>query len=298
MLLRLRQPLLIFAAGFIALFLPRLGYAVWSGANKPVVLQRGNAFSGAGWEFGKGIKNYASYKRKRAVSVQAPAIGAGAGQKYEKVANIGLRSTEFEKEEARIRRLIGENDALIQFEQRHGLKGFRTLQLAIGVDPAAFDAFVKKVQTFGELTRLTINKSDKTNEYRDLQAKRRALEKTREALTALKQRDGEIRAMIELEQQILSLEQQIQGLGVSLGDFDAENEFVTVKLRLAESRVTKRAVKSFVTHAFDALAWTVFYYTLFWIGLAAFLVAVFLGLHLLRWAVKLFKAADAKLAKE
>jgi len=168
MLLRMRQPLLVFVARFIALFLLRLGYGVWSEINKPVVLHRGNAFDGASWKFGKGIKNYTSYKRKRAVSVQAPAIGAGADQKYEKVANIGLRSTEFEKEEARIRRLIGENDALIQYEQSQGLDAYRTLQVAIGVAPNLFDAFVEKVQVLGELTWLTINKSDKTSEHRDL----------------------------------------------------------------------------------------------------------------------------------
>ncbi|MFA9473909.1 MAG: DUF4349 domain-containing protein [Filomicrobium sp.] len=98
-----------------------------------------------------------------------------------------------------MRRLIGENDALTQHEQRQGLNGYRTLQLAIGVATNLFDAFVEKVQAFGELTRLTINKSEKTNECRDLQAKRRALEKTRTALIDLKQRDGEIRAMIGLE---------------------------------------------------------------------------------------------------
>ena len=297
MLHRLRQPIIVFIAGFLTLFVLRLGYGLWSETRGPDAVRQGSTFDGMSWEFGKGIKNYASYKRKRSVSVQSPGAGAGAGQKYEKIANIGLRSVEFEEDEARIRRLIGENDALIQFEQRQGLKGYRTLQLAIGVDPIAFDAFVDKVQTFGELTRLTINKSDKTNEYHDLQTKRRALEKTREALTLLKQRDGEIRAMIELEQQILSLEQQIQGLGVSLGDFDSENEFVTVKLRLAESTVVERVSRSLISHAFDALAWTVLYFSLFWIGLAAFLVVVFLGLHLLRWAVKLFRAADARFAQ-
>ena len=58
----------------------------------------------------------------------------------------------------------------------------RSAYPTIGVDPAAFEAFVKKIQTFGELTLLTINKYHKTNEYRDLQAKRQALEMTREAL--------------------------------------------------------------------------------------------------------------------
>ena len=95
-----------------------------------------------------------------------------------------------------------------------------------------------------------------------------------------------------------SLEQQIQGLGVSLDDFDAENEFVTVKLLLAESRLMKRAIKSFISHAFDGLAWTLLYYTMLWIGFAAFVLVAFLGLYLLREAARLYKAADTKFAKE
>jgi len=51
------------------IFLLRLGCGLWSETNKPLVLYRGNALDEANWKFGKGIKNYASYKRKRAVSV-------------------------------------------------------------------------------------------------------------------------------------------------------------------------------------------------------------------------------------
>ena len=73
---------------------------------------------------------------------------------------------------------------------------------------------------------------------------------------------------------------------------------MTVKLLLAESRLTKRAFKSFISHAFDALAWTILYYTTLWIGFAAFVLVAFLGLYLLREAARLYKAADTKFAKE
>jgi len=73
---------------------------------------------------------------------------------------------------------------------------------------------------------------------------------------------------------------------------------LTVKLLLAESRLTKRAFKSFISHAFDALAWTILYYTTLWIGFAAFVLVAFFGLYLLREAARLYKAADTKFAKE
>ena len=295
----LRIALTIFAAGFVALFFIRFGFGYLAGdTSPPFILNNQVGFSG-GWEFASDIKNYASFKRKGSITAVAggAAPPSGGDQKYEKVANIGLKSAEFEKEEERIRTLIGEKDALIQFEQRQGLLGSRSLRLAVGVDPSFFDAFVKKVQTFGELTHLTTDKSDKTNEYRDLQAKRRALEKTREALSALKNRDGEMRALIELEQQLLSLEQQIQGLGVSLGDFDAENEFVTVKLVLAEARIVKATVHPLIVLTFESITWVLFYYPMLWLGIAACAVSVFIGAHLLRLTARLFAAADARVAK-
>ncbi len=305
MLHRLRTPLLIFATGFLALFMLRLGYQYWK---EPVGSQQqhqNRIINGVSWDFAKNVKNYASYKQRGGgvlsqFSTSGSSTTAQAGgpeQKYEKIANIGLTSNEFDEDDAKVRQLIAENDALIQFERRQGLKGSRRLQLAIGVSPDAFDSFVEKVQKFGDLRRLTIDKSDKTNEYRDLKAKRLALEKTREALTALKQRDGEIKDHVELEKQILSLEQQVQALGVSLGDFDAENEFVTVKLYLAEAVAIVRATRSLIDHAFRALEWTIYAYAMVWISLAAFLMVAFVGVHLLRLAANLATAAEAKLAR-
>ncbi|MEM6496547.1 MAG: DUF4349 domain-containing protein, partial [Pseudomonadota bacterium] len=151
----------------------------------------------------------------------------------------------------------------------------RSLRLAIGVNPEKFDPFVAEVQTIGKLYKLTIDKSNKTNEYRDLQAKRASLETSRKALTDLKQREGDIAAMVELEKQILKLEQAIQALGVSLGDFDVENEFVTVKVLLAETR--RKIVRniSIWKRLLDTLFWTLPAYAVIWLVLAA---AAFTGL--------------------
>ncbi len=290
-----RCSILVFLVGFLALFVLRLGYGYWQSPNGEVIRQDnfGQSIS-SGWNFASGLKNYASSKIKRAASgLASTTAGGGADQKYEKIANVGLRSSKFDDHEAVIRNLIKTSSSLIQFEQRRGLKGHRVLQLAVGVNPNRFDTFVEEAQTFGKLTELTINKSDKTNEYRELQAKRVSLEKTREALTQLKQREGEIRAMIELEKQILSLEQQIQNLGVSLGDFDAENEFVTVKMLLAEAKAAAIRSISFVNRALVAFTWTVKYYALLWLSLAAAIIAGLGATLLVRIFVNLLPKRDA-----
>lgn len=288
----LRRTTIVFVLGFLALFAVRFAYSYVKQPVRPP--QSGGiigTFSSGGWQFAKGLRNYASTK----VKFQPAQVGAAfrsVDQKYEKIANVGLQTLKFEDDENKLRSMIKDNSALIQFEQRQGLKGRRSLRLAIGVNPEKFDPFVDEVQKIGKLSELTINKSDKTNEYRDLQAKRKSLETSRQALTDLKQREGDIGSMVELEKQILKLEQAIQALGVSLGDFDAENEFVTVKVLLAEAR--KRIIRniSIWKRLLDTFAWTVQAYALLWLVLAA---AAFTGLvatYLLRTVVRLVRDAD------
>lgn len=304
----LRLALLVFGVGFVALFGLRLAYDYYARPNgEEIVSGRvsgGFVASESAWSFGSGVKNYASRKRKLMSSGQATTRGGGGAggsgavnQKYEKVANVGLRSRAFDDDEKRLRELIDQNDALIQFERREGLKSSRRLQLAVGVNPDLFDPFVGEIQTIGKLTQLTINKSDKTNEYRELNAKRVSLEKTREALAELKQREGEVREMIALEKEILGLEQQIQSLGVSLGDFDAENEFVTVKLVLAEAGKALFREISLVSRALAALAWTIPWYVGVWAGLAFACVAAYCGLYALRLAATFLPKSESLGAK-
>ena len=291
----LRNVAFVFIAGFFLLFLLRLGYGYWKYPDgEQLTPQAVRQAVNANWGFAAGVRNYASKKFKKSIAAErsVPALGRG-DQKYEKVANIGLSSKKFEEDEKRVRSLIEEKKGLIQYEERTGLKGHRLLRLAIGVEPASFDGFVEDVQKLGKLTELTINKSDKTNEYRELNAKRVSLEKARTALTELKQREGKIPDLVALEKQILDLEQQIQALGVNLGDFDTENEFVTVKLLLAE--FGKAAVRSIslITRVFKAFVWTVQYYALLWIGLAAAAIFALIGVHLLRLVGRFMKDAEA-----
>ena len=290
----LKRTAIVFVLGFLALFAVRFAYSYVKQPIRPPhsggILQ---TFSSGGWKFANDLRNYASTKMK----FQPAQVGAGfrsVDQKYEKVANVGLRTLEFEDDEKKLRSLIKDNSALIQFEQRRGLKRSRSLRLAIGVNPEKFDPFVAEVQTIGKLYELAINKSDKTNEYRDLQAKRKSLETSRKALTDLNQREGDIGAMVELEKQILKLEQAIQALGVSLGDFDVENEFVTVKVLLAETRRQVVRNISIWKRLLDTFAWTAQAYALLWLVLAAAAFAGLVATFLFGRVASMIRDADQK----
>ena len=285
---RIRKGLIYIAVGFIGLFCLRLGYgylftggspsssningfvADWDGRSSSALA---TAIGGHDTQL---KSNFASEKVKVQRSAQQSSISVD--QKYEKIASMRSKATGFEEDERNIRELVARHSALVQFEQASGLPGKRLLELGIGVPPANFDAMVTELKGIGELLSVQIDKKDKTNEYKDLMAKRSSLEKSRDALASLKIRAGKIEEFTDLENRLLEMEQQIQDTGVKLGDFDQENEFCTVKLTLVET-TTAAAVSgpSFRHRVAVALAWTIKYYA---IGLGMLFCATIIALLL------------------
>jgi hypothetical protein len=182
-------------------------------------------------------------------------------QKYEKIASLVSRTDRFDDDEKTVRGLTTKHNALIQFETSKGLPGSRFVDLTIGVPPDRFDAMVAELKQVGEVTSIDVNKTDKTNEYKELQTKRASLEKTRDALNSLKSKGGSIEEFTNLENRIHEIDEQIQDTGVKLGEYDQENEFCTVRLSLMEKGAGPPGI-SFRQRLAVALAWTIRYYTI------------------------------------
>jgi hypothetical protein len=106
--------------------------------------------------------------------------------------------------------------------------------LLIGVNPTLFDSLYLELKQIGVLKATEITKVDKTNEYRQLNAKKASIEKTLQSLNDLKTKGGQIADFVSLNDKILEIEERAQALGVELGNFDSENEFCTVKLSMYE----------------------------------------------------------------
>jgi len=234
------------AIGFILLFLFRLAYGYQTVADSipspPIFLQS---------ETPQEVrKNYASKKYKASAGQAAVRMD----QKYEKIADIQTVSTDFDQEERRIRKQVENYKALIQFENKNGNAGYRNLNLIIGVPPENFDSIYHELIKIGKVQAKQITKKDKTNEYKELNAKKSSLEKIRESLIELKSKGGKIDEYMQLENRILEIEQQLQELGVSLGNFDDENEFCTVKFSLTEGREITIGILQRIK---VALEWTV-----------------------------------------
>jgi Domain of unknown function (DUF4349) len=217
-------------------------------------------------------KNYASEKLAFHNNVQQQATVA-QNQKYEKTATVKTKTAQFEKDEAAVRQTIRSFHGVTQYEQNAGNKGSRVLHLLIGIVPDSFDVFYEAIQKTGSIRSKEITKTDKTNEYRKLNARKASLEKTLISLSELKSRGGAITDYVSLHDKILEIESQLQELGVELGNFDAENEFCTVKLSLYEGASDKIGFPHRLKVAFE---WTVKWYALLMIAFTELLLATFL----------------------
>jgi hypothetical protein len=267
---KIRKGFLYLILGFVVMFLGRLTYGYLAPSeraalNAPSAMSEAVITKIGGRGDGYLKSNYASDKLKvqREPSMEAVSVD----QKYEKIASVVSKTNAFEDDEQAVRELTSKHSALIQFENSSGLPGARRVELAIGVPPNRFDPMVGELRKIGELSSIRIDKTDKTNEFKELKAKRDSLEKTRDALVSLKSRPGRIEELTALEDRILEIEGQIQSTGVSLGDYDQENEFCTVRLSLSEKGAAVPGI-SFRHRLVVAIAWTIKYYTF----LLAFLI--------------------------
>lgn len=283
---QLRPVLLITALLFLMLFIFRFVYGYIAHPDKRHAFQATARCGETGYQ----LTNYASSRMVRKNSQKA-FRAVTVDQKYEKVAEFSTGADDFEGDSGKLRALIKKNNALIQYEQSSGLKPRRCLHLAIGVHPEHFDDMIVEIKKIGTLLSLTINKQDKTNEYKKLNAQRESLQKTKNALVALKQRGGKISELMELEKRILEIEEQIQRYGVELGEYDEENEFCTVKATLAEG--TGGETISVAHRLKVAFEWSVKYGLLFALLYGFLIGGAFISLALFRklsgWKDRLWK---------
>lgn len=259
---RFRNILLLLIALFVILFLFRLGYGY--------TLKPGDeAMEEVTFDYFESDKrNFASDKKifdkdgysDSQYETNASEPIATVDQKYEKIAEVKSASTKFEEDEKFVREKVKASNGIIQYERKYGNDGDRRLQLQIGVPPEQFDSLYEQLIRVGIIHSKEIIKNDKTNEYLELNARKASLEKTHQSLIEFKKVSGKIDEYINLENRILEIEEQLQNLGVNLGDFDESNEFCTIRFSLSETKEPKKVVWSFYYRCKVAFEWTVNHY--------------------------------------
>jgi Domain of unknown function (DUF4349) len=246
-----------FAIIFLTLFIFRFIYGYVAADSNSSKDYSDNFFS----SIGNVRKNYASEKFGMKGGDVQISSNIASNQKFEKTASIKTKTSEFEKDERKLKSKTKSYNAVIQYEQNLGQKGNRQIHLLIGVNPVLFDSFYVELQKIGVVKATEIIKVDKTNEYKQLNAKKTSIEKTLQSLNDLKTKGGQISDFVALNDKILEIEAKAQELGVELGNFDAENEFCTVKLSIYEGATEKNI--SFIHRIKVTLEWTVNYFCIF-----------------------------------
>jgi hypothetical protein len=281
-----------FAGLFAVLFLFRLLYGYYGETVNIGGNESGDLFFSS---LNNLRKNYASEKISNAISAAASNQPADVfnTQKYEKTATVSAKTAQFEEDDSLIRRITTDFDGSIQYEQSMGKKGNRELYLSIGVKPASFDSFYRAVQGIGNIRSTAITKIDKTNEYRQLNAKKASLEKILGSLNDLKNKGGAISDFIQLHDKILEVESQLQELGVDLGNYNTENEFCTLRYSLYEGGVAKSGT-SFLQRVKIALEWTIKYFAVSVVAVAGGLICSFFLLLIID-RLKILAAVVARL---
>ncbi len=255
---------------FLILFLFRLTYGYITVSSSNYSDYSGDFFN----SLNNVRKNYASEKKIKTSDV-AQQANIAEGQKYEKTATIKSKTAQFEEDVKAAKTQTKAFEGVIQYEQNTGNKGSREIHLMIGINPSKFDEFNDVIRKIGVIRSQKITKIDKTNEYRELNAKKASLQKTLKSLNDLKSKGGQISDFVSLHDKILEIESQLQGTGVELGNFDTENEFCTIRLSIYEGS-TERKI-SFIHRVKVALEWTLEYFimlmgVLFFASLSIFIL--------------------------
>lgn len=295
---------LILVIGFVLFFLFRFiyGFISYPNSQSNMSLRNNVQTSINNIGFDVDIKNYATKKMKTSSKPRydddADISGTGSKleQKYEKVASLSSKTKNFDNDEKKLRDTIKNYEALIQYEQKNGIYPYRTLNISIGVNPDKFTEMKDSLKDIGEITAITINQTDKTNEYKSLNAKKTSLINTKESLVALKDKGGSIEELILLENRILDIESQIQTLGVNLGEYDKENEFCTIRFSLTEKFDREQTIP-LMQRVKVALEWSIQYYAififiLFFISLSVLIIIKIL--EKLKWIPSAIEKTDDK----
>jgi hypothetical protein len=160
---------------------------------------------------------------------ETPGAGSpGAAAYFEKVGTLTARSRDFDSDDKNLRSLIQEKNIYVQQEKNEGLKGFRLLNLVLGVAPDKFDEVVGELRKIGQEASFQVVRTDKTSDYRTLLAKRESLARNRADLGALKAYGGKMADLLALQEKIFGMEKALQDLGLEIGRYETSGGFCTV----------------------------------------------------------------------
>lgn len=225
-----------------------------------------------------------SFSYKRAIASNLTQIAASAElflaqgnvqllEVFEKTGTLNSTTVRFDSDKKKLFEVIEKHKAKVKSQSGRGLCPARSLNVAIHVKAEAFDDMVENLKGVGELDSISVAKSDRTEEFRKLFARKESLEKHEKVLLKLRESQGTVEDFIGLEEKILDIQKEILSARIQLGDFTREESFCNVSYSLSEKKQPEAPELSLKGRLLHSLVWSIINYS-FVVGavLAALLV--------------------------
>lgn len=204
-------------------------------------------------------------------------------QLFEKRAQIGCRSQDFQADESKLRSQLALHKAIVFFEKSEGTAPRRKLYIELNVPPEQFESLVAGVKTIGHLESILVQQRDRTSEFRKLQSQRRTMRSHLDAIVKLRDRPmTSLDDALKLENKIIDIERDLQNVGVQMGDLAAKESYFHVDMSLIEYQPGGRLDPTYTWPQRIALG--LFFAIVWWFVLAvaaAVLVGVALSVRVL-----------------
>ena len=233
----IKKVLAILFLGFVLLVLGRLVYSFWLPAEELTRFRR--ALPEWGSSTTDVAINFKTQSNLRQIGVALQDLVSAGNlsrlEVLEETANANATSTAFDADKEKFLKIVSERKGKILHERAQGLAPQRSLSMTIGVNADSFQATVQDLKAIGTLTALTVTRTDRTEEFRALLAKKQSSVKYLDSLSKLRQAPaGSVQDLIKLEEKILEVQREIENASMRLGDFTPEESLSNIAYTLAE----------------------------------------------------------------
>ncbi len=259
--------------GFWALVFFRMLVGLWID-QPPTVEQQVGSFRGSFDFFSSGYrKDYSNNTASFELTLDQPIpIGQlGELEVYTREARLGATTGRFDEALEAALGVIDAHNAQIRLEANEGIAPNRSFSVVVRAPVERFDDCLAALRGVGVEQTYSVTKEDKSEEARKRFAERDALRSHAESLGKLREAGGDVSDLIQLESKIRDVEQKIQALNVSLGEFVKEASYNNINYSLREDVLLDIDEKAFPISArfARAVAWS-----LKWMFLAISLAAL------------------------
>ena len=244
---------------------------------------------------------------KESVSEDSLSNGISSPLEPEKVittVNLSLETTEFEKSNEEINKLIEKYKAYVEFSNisynhyRNNIS-YRYGEFTIRVPRESIKSFKTELNLIGNLTNESTNKQDVTKQYTDTESRLKVIEVKESRILALLEKAEKIEDIIALENQLSNIIYEKENLKSSLITLDDKVDFSTVNLYIQEvdkTTNTETIDTSFGTKVKNAINDSIYFFkntleglVILLIYLLPFIVIIGIVIYIVIKALKKYK---------